>query len=153
MSNLFKTTADSNQLNRRAFLHVTGSLAAAAMWSSCASGPTKRQPKLSAYPFQLGVASGDPSPDGFVLWTRLAPRPLEGGGMPMEPVEVSWQVADDEGMSKIVQQGTTVAVPEWGHSVHVEIEGLRPDRWYWYQFKVGGENSPHGRTRRPTRRL
>lgn len=71
----------------------------------------------------------------------------------MEPVEVSWQVADDEGMSKIVQQGTTVAVPEWEHSVHVEIEGLRPDRWYWYHFKVGGENSPHGRTLRPTRRI
>jgi alkaline phosphatase D len=28
------------------------------------------------YPFTLGVASGDPSPDGFVLWTRLAPIPL-----------------------------------------------------------------------------
>jgi alkaline phosphatase D len=65
----------------------------------------------------------------------------------MEPVEVSWQVADDEKFSKVVQKSTTVAVPDWGHSVHVELEGLQPDRWYFYQFKVGNETSPVGRTR------
>ena len=40
------------------------------------------RPRFDAYPFSLGVASGDPSADGFVLWTRLAPDPLHGGGMP-----------------------------------------------------------------------
>ena len=67
--------------------------------------------------------------------------------MPNEPVEVHWQVADDEKMSKIVQGGSTVAVPDWAHSVHVEVEGLSPDRWYWYQFRAGNETSPVGRTR------
>ncbi|HWE76383.1 MAG TPA: PhoD-like phosphatase N-terminal domain-containing protein [Stellaceae bacterium] len=33
-------------------------------------------PHWSRDPFGLGIASGDPMPDGFVLWTRLAPEPL-----------------------------------------------------------------------------
>ncbi len=103
--------------------------------------------KFSDHPFQLGVASGDPLPDGVVLWTRLAPKPLEGGGMPEEAVQVDWQVADDEQMTKVVKKGTTVANPDWAHSVHVEVQGLRPDRWYFYQFRAGGETSPVGRTR------
>ncbi len=54
-------------------------------------------------PFSLGVASGDPDAEGMVLWTRLAPRPLEGnGGMPNVSVPVSWEIAEDEAMSKIV---------------------------------------------------
>ncbi|AGY58998.1 alkaline phosphatase D family protein [Gloeobacter kilaueensis] len=97
--------------------------------------------------FSLGVASGDPLPDGVVLWTRLAPEPLAGGGMPNRPVNVQWQVAKDERMRQIVRQGTVTARPEWGHSVHVEVSGLQPARWYWYRFKVGNEVSAVGRTR------
>lgn len=139
--------SDSVRLNRRSFLLATSSLAAAAVWSSRAFGAVVKNPKFSGYPFQLGVASGDPNEDGFVLWTRLAPKPIEGGGMFDDSVEVSWQVAEDESMSRIVKKGTTNAVADWGHSVHVEVEGLKPDRWYWYQFKAGGEVSPIGRTR------
>jgi alkaline phosphatase D len=138
---------DSHRMNRRSFIVATSSLAAAALWSAHAFGATKRQPTFSNYPFQLGVASGDPASDGVVLWTRLAPKPVEGGGMLPEPVEVSWQVCDDEAMTKVVQKGTTIATPDWAHSVHVEVTGLRPDRWYWYQFKAGNETSPKGRTR------
>lgn len=134
-------------IRRRTFLQ-TSSLAAAAVWSGRALGSVKSAPVFSGPPFQLGVASGDPAADGFVLWTRLAPRPLEaGGGMPMEPVKVRWMVAEDEGMGKVVASGEANAVPEWAHSVHVEVEGLRPGRWYWYQFQAGGETSPKGRTR------
>lgn len=135
------------QPNRRGFLAMTGSLAAAAVWSSRAGGAVKKDVALSDYPFSLGVASGDPAPDGFVIWTRLAPKPIEGGGMPDVPVEVAWQVAEDEGMTKIVRQGTTVATPDWAHSVHVEVAGLQPNRWYWYQFKAAGDTSPKARTR------
>lgn len=147
MSLPYYALPDSQLMNRRKFFRVTGSLAAAAAWSSVSAQTVVRNPKLSAYPFQLGVASGDPSPDGAVLWTRLAPEPLNGDGMPMDAVEVSWQVAEDDKFRKVVQKGTTVATPNWGHSVHVELQGLRPDRWYWYQFKVGSETSPVGRTR------
>jgi alkaline phosphatase D len=64
--------------------------------------------------------------------------------MPAEAIEVSWQVADDEQMTKVMQRGTTTTSPDWAHSVHVEVAGLRPDRWYFYQFQAGGEASPVG---------
>jgi alkaline phosphatase D len=67
--------------------------------------------------------------------------------MPDDDVEVAWQVADDERMSSVVAKGSTVAVGDWAHSVHVEVEGLKPDHWYFYQFKAGGEVSPIGRAR------
>lgn len=84
----------------------------------------------------------------MVLWTRVAPQPLEpGGGMPPEPVGVTWEIAEDEALTQIVQTGTVVADPAWAHAVHVEVAGLRPDRWYWYRFHCGGGTSPVGRTR------
>ncbi len=136
-----------SMINRRSFLAASSSLAAASIWASRAEGVVRRQARFEGYPFSLGVASGDPSADGFVIWTRLAPKPLEDGGMPAEVVEIDWQVAEDEQMSKIVRSGKTVATPDWAHSVHVEVAGLRPDRWYFYQFRAGGEISPVGRSR------
>lgn len=138
---------ESPPMNRRAFVVGSASFALAVLASMHALGAIVRRPKFSAYPFQLGVASGDPTPDGVALWTRLAPQPLLGGGMPPDAVEVSWQVAEDEAMSRVVRQGAAIADPAWAHSVHVEVEGLQPDRWYWYWFKAGGEVSPKGRTR------
>lgn len=106
-----------------------------------------REPRFSSYPFTLGVASGYPTTDGIALWTRLAPIPLEGGGMPPEPVAVRWQVAEDEAFRRIVRSGGAVAVPENAHSVHVEVDGLAAGRDYFYRFLAGGEASPVGRTR------
>lgn len=107
-----------------------------------------RPAKGGIYPFKLGIASGDPTPTGVVLWTRLAPKPLtSGGGMPAEQFEVSFVVAADEAMTKVVASGRAVAGPEWAHTVHVEVEGLQPDTWYWYQFQFGEHMSPKGRTR------
>jgi alkaline phosphatase D len=140
--------ASARELTRRSFVSGSASFVAAALLSTRARGAVATAPKFSAYPFSLGVASGDPLPDGVVLWTRLAPRPLEpGGGMVPAAAEVAWEVCDDEAMTRVVQSGTATATPAWGHAVHVEVSGLRPDRWYWYQFKCGGEVSPKGRTR------
>lgn len=99
--------------------------------------------------FTLGVASGDPSPDGFVLWTRLAPVPLapDGSGGLSDPVQVTWEVASDEGMRQVVQHGVAEAAPSFAHSVHVEVGGLEPGRPYWYRFTALGEQSPAGRAR------
>ncbi|RQO46243.1 alkaline phosphatase [Variovorax sp. KBW07] len=97
--------------------------------------------------FTLGVASGAPRPDGFVLWTRLAPDPLKGGGMGSAPAEVRWEVADDEGFRRVVAKGSATAVEAFAHSVHVEVRGLLPGRPYWYRFAAAGANSPIGRTR------
>lgn len=105
----------------------------------------------SEYPFSLGVASGDPWPDGFVLWTRLAPAPLEPhGGMPMRVVAVDWEVAEDERFTRIVKSGVAEARPELGHSVHVEAKGLKPGWRYWYRFRANGEMSPIGTARTAT---
>lgn len=104
-------------------------------------------PKFADSPFTLGVASGDPWADSVVLWTRLAPDPAHGGGMPPGDVEVSWQVATDDRMAKVVKRGKETATALWAHSVHAEVTGLDADRWYWYQFRVGDHLSPIGRTR------
>ena len=103
--------------------------------------------RLAADPFTLGIASGDPWPDGCVLWTRLAPDPLNGGGMGTEDVAVRWEVAADDQMRRIVRSGTTVAPAAFAHAVHVTLRGLAPDRWYWYRFHLGGASSAVGRVR------
>lgn len=106
-------------------------------------------PRFAEYPFALGVASGDPWPDGFVLWTRLAPRPLEPqAGMPPLAVPVRWEVAEDDRFTRVVRTGEEIARPELGHSVHAEVGGLFPARPYWYRFVVdGADASPVGRVR------
>lgn len=106
------------------------------------------QPVFADYPFQLGVAAGDPAADGFVIWTRLAPDPLAPGyGMPARPVALTWEVAEDESFSRIAAKGEAVARPELGHAVHVEVAGLAPARTYHYRFVAGAERSLTGRAR------
>lgn len=106
------------------------------------------RPRLVDDPFQLGVASGDPMPGGAVLWTRLAPRPLEPeGGMDGQRTVVAWEVAEDAGFRRIVRQGRATAAPELSYSVHAEVDGLAPDRWYHYRFTAGDAASPVGRLR------
>ncbi len=135
------------RLCRRAFLSSASALIAGPAIGAPLDGPVRRRLKGLAGPFQLGVASGEPAADGFVIWTRLAPKPLDGGGMPRELVEVGWEVATDQRMTRLVRRGTFVASPQLAHAVHVEVHGLKPDRWYWYRFKAGSELSPVGRTR------
>lgn len=105
-------------------------------------------PQLQGNPFTLGVAAGDPHPDGFVIWTRLAPQPLaEHSGMPMTAFPVQWEVAEDEHFARVVQHGVHIARPELGHSVHVEVAGLAPQRPYWYRFHLADASSQTGRAR------
>lgn len=136
-------------MSRRRFmgLGATGALGLAfgdvASLSPGATGATR----FDSDPFSLGVASGDPSPGGVVLWTRLAPDPLNGGGMPERAVPVRWEVAEDDRFKKVAARGRKLARPELAHSVHVEVDGLRPGREYFYRFKAGSEISPVGRTK------
>jgi alkaline phosphatase D len=116
-------------------------------WWSPSSEPIVLRPTFTGYPFTLGVASGSPGPTSVVLWTRLAPDPLHGGGMDEVTVPVRWEVADDEAFRRVARRGTATALPGRGHAVHVEVTGLRANRWYWYRFLVGDDESPHGRTR------
>ena len=135
-------------VNRRSVLRALGASAVLAATGGMFARSAWGNPVFTAYPFALGVASGDPSPDGFVIWTKIAPKPLErSGGMPRKPVQVEWVVAGDERMRSIQQSGTFLARPELGHSVHVELAGLSPARDYFYQVTVGGERSRVGRAR------
>ncbi|SIO46850.1 alkaline phosphatase D [Singulisphaera sp. GP187] len=135
-------------LSRRTFLAYSTTLAALPWLAERSEGAVMRRATFAGNPFRLGVASGDPTSTGVVLWTRLATEPLiPGGGLPPEAIEVQWEIADDEAMTKVVRRGTALATPQLGHSVHVEADGLKPDRWYWYRFRAGDVESPTARTR------
>ncbi|KAJ1684755.1 hypothetical protein LUZ63_020026 [Rhynchospora breviuscula] len=111
--------------------------------------PSAATPPLPRTPFTLGVASGDPEPDGFVLWTRLALEPLADdgrGAMPARRYDVKWEIGTDDRMRRVVRRGTVSAGPETAHAVHVEVTGLNPGREYWYRFRVGRWTSETGRT-------
>jgi alkaline phosphatase D len=133
--------------NRRQFVLAGASLAILPWLGGIAQGATRRRAAFDKNPFSLGVASGDPSPDGMVLWTRLAPEPIDGGGMPPETFEVRWELATDDAFQQIVRSGKTLATPQLGHSVHLELAGLEPNRPYWYRFHCGDATSVVGRTR------
>lgn len=131
---------------RRRILSTGGAIAA--LGATAAPAILRAQSWFRDYPFTLGVASGDPAPDGFVIWTKLAPQPFEPhGGMPMSTLPVSWEIASDDGFKTIVAKGEAPARPELGHSVHVEVSGLEADRPYWYRFKVGSDRSLTGRAK------
>jgi alkaline phosphatase D len=136
------------RLTRRELLNVAWKLGAAAVAAPLGSRALAQgKPVFQSDPFVLGVASGDPWPTSVVLWTRLAPEPLVGGGMPTANVEVGWEIASDDAFRTVARRGTTLARPELGHSVHVEVEGLEPAREYWYRFRAGDAVSAIGRTR------
>ena len=139
-------------LSRRTLLlssAAAGAAGAVTTWPPAASAAPYRGP-LRSDPFTLGVASGDPEPDGFVLWTRLAPTPLaeDGlGGMPSRPVAVEWELSLDERFKRVVRRGAVVARPGAAHSVHVELHDLPPGREFFYRFRAESFLSPVGRTR------
>lgn len=119
--------------------------------------PLTEYPSTLGSPFTLGVASGDPLPDGVVLWTRLAPDPLNGGGMgSLGDVAVDWEVATDEGFTHIVQtsrehptatiKARATAEASLAHSVHLEVTGLESATHYHYRFIAGGYEAK-GRTK------
>ena len=117
-------------------------------WWVPSSDPSAVRARFSSYPFQLGVASGSPWANGVVLWTRLAPDPLRGGGLDPVPIVVQWEVASDERFRTVVARGDIDALP--GRGAQRARRGRRassPSRWYWYRFAAGDEISPVGRTR------
>jgi alkaline phosphatase D len=135
-------------LERRRFIQYVWSTVGASMALALVPGDGAfGRGHRGSNPFTLGVASGDPTPDGIVLWTRLAPEPSDSSAMGYHPVPVDWRVATDERMRRVVKRGVAVAHPELAHSVHVEVEGLQPGRDYFYQFDVREEESRVGHFR------
>jgi alkaline phosphatase D len=135
-------------MSRRSFLR-TGAAGAAMITAGfpARSVLAESRPRFETRPWALGVASGDPAPDGVVLWTRLAVDPLGVEPLPAKRIEVRYELAADESFRRIVDKGTAIANGDNAHSVHVEVDGLRPHHDYWYRFAAGDEISPVGRTR------
>src|SRR5918999_1636263 len=128
------------RVSRRTFLE-------AAAFGLVAAPLATASPRLPDGLFRRGVASGTPSPDGVLLWTRLAPEPFDAdGGMPARPIPVRWEVALDERFRRVVGRGVELARPEDAHSVHVDVRRLRPGYEYWFRFRAGRDTSPTGRT-------
>ena len=142
-------TGDWDQrISRRTLLKTGGSFAASVTMIGALGTRAFATPPFSGNPFSLGIASGDPTPNGVVLWTRLAPEPLvPGGGVKNQLYGVRYEVAQDEGFRDIIRRGAIEAVPDEAHSVRVELDDLEPAHEYFYRFKFGSEVSPHGRTR------
>ncbi|MFB6889211.1 alkaline phosphatase D family protein [Kitasatospora sp. NPDC056327] len=149
----FREAATRLGIGRRRFLTVTSAAAALAFTTNLPgahAADAEIAPRtLTENPFTLGVASGDALSDAVVLWTRLAPRPLEpGNGLPPAGVvRVDWEIARDDRFRKVARRGTAKAYAEFNYTVHVDADGLDADRVYWYRFKVGDWVSPAGRTR------
>lgn len=136
-------TRTNDGWSRREWLRA----AAALPLAGCALDP-RGSSSIQQNPFALGLASGDPSPDGFVLWTRLCvDAAAPDCGMPRLAVDVPWTVATDPLLRDVVAEGIAVATPEDAHCVHVEVEGLEPGRVYYYGFRVGPHSTEVGRTR------
>ncbi|WP_037897261.1 alkaline phosphatase D family protein [Streptomyces sp. NRRL S-920] len=101
--------------------------------------------------FHHGVASGDPLPDGVLLWTRVTPEPdaVPGSGKGAD-TEVRWEIAEDKGFSRVVSRGSTTARAASDHTVKADVRGLRQATTYYFRFSVGDASpvhSPVGRTR------
>ncbi len=136
-------------LDRRRF--VGGASAALATFAMPAlTRHARAQNWHAGNPFSLGVASGAPRPDGFVLWTRLAPEPMSTnpetpGGMSGGDVSLRYEIATDDAMAKVVRRGEATAEHKFGYSVHLDVAGLQPGRPYWYRFLSGDATSAVGR--------
>lgn len=129
--------------NRRRLLQLLG--VSATSW--CLPRGAWSQPSFASDPFTLGVASGSPTSDSVVLWTRLAGPGILGTALGHSALTLRWEVARDELFTRIAQSGQAIAAPELAHAVHAEVAGLEPDRWYFYRFMIGDAISPVGRTR------
>jgi alkaline phosphatase D len=135
-------------MDRRRFLQYTWAGVGASLSFALLPGrDLLAAPRFGDNPFTLGVASGDPTPNGIVLWTRLAPNPADPQSLGQADIPVRWRIAADDNMRSVAARGTPFSSARLAHSVHVEAEGLLPGRDYFYQFNVRGEESAIGHFR------
>ncbi|MFE2279252.1 alkaline phosphatase D family protein [Streptomyces sp. NPDC059454] len=141
------TTAPDSLAPRRRTV-VRAAAATAVLAGPLAAAPPARAATTRAPAFLHGVASGDPLPDGVLLWTRVTPVPeaIPGSGLGPD-TEVSWTVARDKAFTDVVAKGSTLATAASDHTVKADIRGLRPATDYWFRFSAGGADSPAARTR------
>ncbi|WP_339128855.1 alkaline phosphatase D family protein [Streptomyces sp. f51] len=149
MTSRFRSTNSGDALNSRTPRRRTVVKAAAATAVLAAPLAAALPARAAEAPaFLHGVASGDPLPDGILLWTRVTPaaEAIPGSGLGPD-TQVSWTVARDKAFTSIVTTGSTVATAASDHTVKADIRGLQPATDYWFRFSAGGTDSPAARTR------
>jgi phosphodiesterase/alkaline phosphatase D-like protein len=87
----------------------------------------------AALDFPQGVASGDPQPDGVMLWTRAVPRHATD-----KPVKLLLQLSGDRDFSTILLQEQVGTGVDSDYTVRSYVDGLSADTQYFYRF-IGGE--------------
>jgi alkaline phosphatase D len=138
MSEEGKTVRAGAAISRRQALQMT---LAAGVSATSITYSTMDAAEAAATVFLHGVASGDPTRKGVIIWTRIT-KPA-----PAERIRVSWEVAEDPRMLRVVQRGVAAADVRRDYTVKVDVDGLRPADTYYYRFECDGELSPIGRTR------
>ncbi|MFF3449190.1 alkaline phosphatase D family protein [Streptomyces sp. NPDC002667] len=149
MTSRFRSTNSGDALNSRTPRRRTVVKAAAATAVLAAPLAAALPARAAEAPaFLHGVASGDPLPDGILLWTRVTPaaEAIPGSGLGPD-TQVSWTVARDKAFTSIVATGSTFATAASDHTVKADIRGLQPATDYWFRFSAGGTDSPAARTR------
>jgi alkaline phosphatase D len=140
------SAASTNSLSPRRRTVVKAAAATAVLAGPLAAALPARAAEAPA--FLHGVASGDPLPDGILLWTRVTPTAEATPGSGLGPdTEVGWVVAKDRAFSTVVAKGSTIATAASDHTVKADIRGLEPATDYWFRFSAGGTDSPPARTR------
>ncbi|MEU3842683.1 alkaline phosphatase D family protein [Streptomyces sp. NPDC028635] len=137
--------ADSFTPRRRT---VVKAAAATAVLAGPLAAALPARAASAAPAFLHGVASGDPLPDGILLWTRVTPVPeaIPGSGVGPD-TEVAWVVATDRALTNVVARGSVIATAASDHTVKADVRGLKPATDYWFRFSAGGTDSPVARTR------
>ncbi|MFF7947572.1 alkaline phosphatase D family protein [Streptomyces griseorubiginosus] len=139
-------SADSNSLSPRRRTVVKAAAATAVLAAPLAAAIPARAAEAPA--FLHGVASGDPLPDGILLWTRVTPTAEAVPGSGLGPdTEVAWTVAKDKAFTNVVAKGSVTATAASDHTVKADVRGLAPATDYWFRFSAGGTDSPAARTR------
>ncbi|WP_327282981.1 alkaline phosphatase D family protein [Streptomyces sp. NBC_01205] len=132
---------------RRTVVKAAAATAALVPFATAALGISPSSAVSNGPAFLHGIASGDPLPDGILLWTRVTPTPEAVPGSGVGPAtRVTWEVAEDKAFSRIAASGSVTATAASDHTVKADVRGLRPQTPYFYRFTAGGTVSPVGRT-------
>lgn len=137
-------------ISRRQLLRLSSGLAGAFAFAglpAIAHGAARQLTSLNENPFTLGVASGDPTSDAVVIWSRLDREVLIENGSHEAVLEVAYEIARDRDFNTVVRTGAIASTPQLGHSVHTDVRGLDSDQVYYYRWHVGNTTSAVGRTK------
>jgi len=129
------------RLTRRSFLELALAMGAPLAWGDSLGSPSALRWKERRDLYAEGVASGDPTSDSVLLWTRRAPS----GGDPVSKLTV--EVAEDSSFQRVVAKASAPISAESDWTCRVLVGGLKPARIYWYRFvDSNGYGSRIGRT-------